>query len=227
MQDGKIEKTTRLVYVLAPGPLPGRFELPESKIAGGDDGGGGWALVDAAPDNRPATSYMVKRSLARILFPLLLPFSLTWDGVEVKGVQRAEVNHQPTWRLRVEFPHTMFDTPQISTTWTVDLDATSFGVVEADSPATDLGKGVRADGMRFSWRSPVRIAHVRLYGVQRVVGLNEAGEEKTHSRIDQQEYRLIPASESTRLFANPIPPDKRPTPPVLEPPGSPTGGGGR
>lgn len=225
MQDGTTTSTTRLVYLLAPGPLPGRFEVPKSEIVGGDDGGGGWALVGAAPDGRPATTYMVKRSLARILFPLLFPFSLTWDGVDVKSVEAAEVNHKPTWRLHVQLPHTMFDTPQVSTTWTVDVDRTTFAVVEADSPATDLGKGVQADGMRITWRDPVRIANVKLYGVQRVVGLNEAGQEKTHSRIDTQQYRVVPASQSERLFANPIPPDKRPTPPVLRPPGGGAGGG--
>ena len=52
----------------------------------GDDGTGGWAVVGGHPDARPSTLYMVKRLVTADLFPLLLPFSLNWEGATVTDV---------------------------------------------------------------------------------------------------------------------------------------------
>ena len=217
-QEGKVTTTLKNFYFAAPGPVPGRLELPEAQVVAGDDGSGGWALVAGRPDTRLATAYMVKRSLASALFPLLLPFSLTWDGVAVTEVRAATVSGRPVWRLAVELPRTFFDSPQISTSWSVFLDRASFAVVEARSPFTDLGKGVTADGMLFRWNDPVKVKTVTFHKEQRVTGLDEVGREKSHSRIDRFQFRLVPASEGGKLFANPVPPEQRPKPPAMQPP---------
>jgi len=213
-QEGTVANRLRNNYFLAPGPVPGRFEYPDSGLVAGDDGTGGWALVKGKPDTHLATSYRVKRSLTTSLFPALLPFSLTWEGVEAQEVKAAQLKGRPVWQLTVTVPRTFFDTPQIATTWAVFIDSASFAVLRAESPFTDLGKGVTADGMRFTWREPVKIKDVTLYKEQRLTGLDEIGQEKTHSRTDHLQYHVIPVSETTKLFANPIPPDMRPKPPA-------------
>jgi len=217
-QDGKVTTTLKNLYVLAPGPVPGRLELPESKVVAGDDGSGGWALVAGRVDTRPATAYMVKRSLASSLFPLLLPFSLTWEGVAVTEVKAATVAGRPVWRLAVELPRTFFDSPQISPSWSVFLDRASFALVQAESPFTDLGKGVTADGMLYRWNDPVKVKAVTFHKEQRVTGLDEVGREKSHSRIDHFQFHLVPESEAEKLFANPVPPEQRPKPPAMQQP---------
>ena len=217
-QEGKTTTSLKNLYFLAPGPVPGRIELPESQVVAADDGSGGWALVAGRVDTRQATAYMVKRSLASSLFPLLLPFSLTWEGVAVTEVKAATVAGRPVWRLAVELPRTFFDSPQISPSWSVFLDRASFALVQAESPFTDLGKGVTADGMLFRWNDPVKVKGVTLHKEQRVTGLDEVGREKSHSRIDRFQFRLVPASEAERLFANPVPPEQRPKPPAMQPP---------
>ena len=125
---------------------------------------------------------------------------------------------RPVWRLAVELPRTFFDSPQIGTSWAVYLDRTSFAVVQAQSPFTDLGKGVTADGMLYRWNNPVKIGGVTLYQEQRVTGLDEVGREKSHSRIDRFQFRSVPLTEAEKLFADPVPPDQRPKPPTLQPP---------
>jgi hypothetical protein len=225
-QDGKVTDTAKIVSFLAPGPTPGRTEDPNISVVAGDDGRGGWALVKGRPDARPTTTYMVKRLLTTELFPLLLPFSLTWEGVTVSEVEPAESGGRSVWRLKVHLAPSFFHTPQISTTWTVDLDRRSFALVGAESPATDLGKGMKADGMRFSWREPLTVRNVRLRGYQRVVGLDEVGREKSHSRIDQIAYKPLPPGDAEKLFANPIPPEKRPKAPMPQPPPAPGGTSG-
>jgi hypothetical protein len=217
-QDGHTSATSKVVFFLAPGPTPGRTEDPEFKVIAGDDRNGGWAVVDGQPDARPSTSYMIKRLITADLFPLLLPFSLIWDGVTVTDAVPAEAGGKPVWRLKVALSRTFFHTPQISTAWTVDLDRRTFALLRAECPATDLGKGVKADGMRFLWSDPVKVGGITLPGVQRLIGLDEVGREKSHSRIDHLAYRLLPAQSVERLFANPIPPEQRPKAPALQPP---------
>ena len=217
-QDGHVTTTMKNFYFVAPGPVPGRMEIPNARVVAADDGTGGWAIVAGKVDGRPATTQMVKRSLTSALFPLLLPFTLTWEGVAVTEVAAATVGNHPVWRLSVELPRTFFDTPQISTSWSVFLDRTTFAVVQAESPFTDLGKGVTADGMLFRWNNPVKVGGVTFYTEQRVTGLDEVGREKSHSRIDRCQYHLMPADDAAKMFGNPIPPDQRPKPPAMQPP---------
>jgi hypothetical protein len=222
-QDGHKTNTSKTMFFLAPGPIPGRTEDPQLQVIAGDDGNGGWATVGGQVDSRPSTTYMVKRLLTGELFPLLLPFSLTWEGVTVTDVVPVELAGQPVWRLKVELNHSFFHSPQISTSWTVDLDRRSFALAQAQSPATDLGKGLRADGMKFSWGEPVKLKSVALPGYQRIVGLDEAGREKSHSRIDHIVYKLLKPEASSALFSSPIPPEQRPQLPVMQPPPLPQG----
>lgn len=219
-QDGQATTATKTLYFLAPGPIPGRTENQQLRVIAGDDGNGGWALVGGQADSRPSTTYMVRRLLQGDLFPLLLPFSLTWDGVTVAAVATATVDGQPVWRLKVELSRTFFHTPQISTSWMVDLDRKTFALVRAASPATDLGKGIKADGMLFVWSEPVKLGGVLLPAVQRVTGLDEDGVEKSHSRVDHITYKQMAPQNAETLFANPIPPDQRPKPPSPQPPAS-------
>ena len=217
-QDGHISTSEKDYFFSTPGPTPGRMEIPQAKVIAADDDSGGWALIAGRPDDRAATSQMVKRSLRSALFPLLLPFSLTWEGVGITSVTAATAGGRPVWLLAVDLPRTFFDTPQISTSWTVALDRTTFAVVQAESPFTDLGKGVTADGMLFRWNNPVKVGGVTFYTEQRVTGLDEVGREKSHSRIDRCQYHLMPADAAAKMFGNPIPPDQRPKPPAMQPP---------
>jgi hypothetical protein len=220
-QEGQTTTQTKALFFLAPGPTPGRTEDPQLKVIAGDDGTGGWALVGGQPDARPSTLHMVKRLLTAELFPLLLPFSLTWEGATVTEIVPAEAGGRPVWRLTVVLTRTFFFTPQISTTWTVDLDRRSFSLIRAETPATDLGKGVKADGMLFLWSDPVKVGSLSLPGVQRLIGLDEVGRQKSHSRIDRMTYRVLQPRAAEQLFANPIPPDQRPKVPAMQPPGQP------
>jgi len=211
-QDGHTGSRHTNLFFLAPGPVPGRLEFPDSNVVLGDDGHGGWGVIREHADGRPTTTFMVKRSLTNYLFPILLPFSLVWDGVSVTDVSAATVSGKSVWRLSVSLPHTFFDTSQIANRWTVDLDRDTFALVRAESPATDLGKGVTADGMRFARHGAVQLGDVRFPSEQQLIGLDQDGREKTHTRLDHLKYRQLPDSEAARLFGNPIPPDQRPKP---------------
>lgn len=222
-QDGHASTVRNGFYFAAPGPTPGRMEVPDAKVIAGDDGEKGWAVLDGKPDARPSTQYMVKRLLHGDLFPLLLPFSLTWEGVSVAAVEPADVDQRPVWRMRVQLARNFFFTPQIGTSWTVDIDRQTGLIVRAESPATDIGKGMVADGMRFTWDSPVRIGPVSFRGTQRVEGIDHDGNPKAHNRVDKVTYKQLPADAAAKLFGNPIPPEMRPKLPIGQPPQLPAG----
>jgi hypothetical protein len=197
----------RLTYYLQlPGPVPGRLEDAAAQLVAGDDGSGGWAQLAGRPDQRPSTTVMVKRIVSSALFPLLMPFSLTWEGVTIEQVTARKLDGRNTWLLSVRLPRTFFHTPQIATEWKVYLDAESFEVLRAESPHVDLGHGITADGMRFSWPKRIDFHGVSLPAVMTVIGLDEADQEKPHSQINRVTASRVTPAEAAALFTNPSPP---------------------
>ncbi len=215
--DGKQTQSQLIFYVRPPGPVPGRIEIPSSKVIAGDDGTGGWAQIGGVPDSRANTPLMVKRLITTDLFPVLLPFSLTWEGVTVSAVRPGTVDGKPVWQLRVEMSRTFFYTPQIANEWLVSVDRETFQVIRAESPFTDLGRGIVADGMRISWPSVQIVEGVRLPALLRVIGLDAAGRENAHTRSDRITVTRTSSAEAAALFANPSP-APQPQLPVLQPP---------
>lgn len=205
--DGTPMKAQKSFLVTTPGPIPGRIEIPKNDVIAGDDGSGGWAVQAGKADPRPLTKIQVKRMLATSLFPVLLPFSLQWPEVRVAGVAADHIKGRATWKLTVEFPNTFFVSPQIATTWTVHVDQQTWGVLAASAPATDLGKGIQADGMLFTWSNPVTVKGLRFFGEQRVTGIDDIGREKPHSRIDRIQYQAISATEAAKRYVSPVPVD--------------------
>lgn len=215
--DGAQHQRKLVYYIEPPGPVPGRLEDLSAQVVAGDDGNGGWARVAGRPDLRPGTQVMVRRILNAALFPVLLPFSLTWEGVSITAVTPQELAGRRTWVLHVSVPRTFFHTPQIATEWKVFLDAGNFEVVRAESPHVDLGHGIAADGMRISWPKTVDFHGVRLPATVSIIGLDEANQEKPHTRVDRITFSRVPPREAVGLFANPSPPPAPPASPPLVP----------
>lgn len=224
--DGHTSSTARRITFQAPGPIPARLEMAGGSVLAGDDGSGGWALIGKRPDTRTATVYMVQRSIQTALFPILLPFSLNWNGVNVSHVAAATVDGRPVWELTLTFPLSFFDNPQIGTTWKIDVDQHSFAVLRAESPYVDLGKGITSDGMRFSWTKRTQVRGVSLPVEQTINGIDLYGHENAHNRMDAISYGTPGVKNVETLYANPIPPDQRPKPPTMQPPPG-MGGPGR
>lgn len=219
--DGTDTATESFFFFKAPGPIPARLENVAQGIVAGDDGTGGWAVTGGAVDTRAMTTYMIERVIRTDLFQLLMPFSLTWDGVTVRQVVADSVDGTPAWRLDLALPSSFFFTPQISGNWKVYIHRERFTMLRAESDPTDLGKGVTADGMLITWAKPVKLGEVWLHSEMVTLGRNWKGEIKPHSRRDTVSYKLLPPTEAPKLFPNPIPPDKRPKPYKMERPARP------
>lgn len=215
--DGTETKSESSFFFRAPGPLPARLENVGQKIVAGDDGTGGWAVTGGAVDSRAMTVYMVERVIRTDLFQLLMPFSLTWEGVTVRRVVADTVDGKPAWRLDLVLPANFFFSPQISPDWKIYLDRERFSVLRAESNPTDLGKDMKADGMLITWGRPVKLGDVWLAGEMVTLGRDLKGDIMPHTRRDTISFRLLPSTEAAKLFPNPIPPDKRPKPYKLDP----------
>jgi hypothetical protein len=213
-QNGTQTKTSGKTYFQTPGPIPGRIELTSPGVISGDDGNSGWAVVGGQPDPRPSTKLMIRRLLRTSLFSLMMPFSLTWDEASVTGVSATTVGDVPVWRLSVAFTKSFFHSPQVSTDWIVDINRKTYAMVQAQCPATDLGRGIKSDGMLITWSKPQIVSGVVLPGEQRTVGLSEVGAVKAHNRVDHLRYELLDSSRNAALFTDPVPPELRPTPQI-------------
>ncbi len=220
-KDGAENKTQTFFFFRAPGPIPARLENVASQIVAGDDGTGGWAVNKGAVDKRAMTQFMIERVVRTDLFQLLMPFSLTWEGVTVRNVAADTVDGTPAWRLDLVLPANFFFTPQISPNWRIYLHRERATVLRAESDPTDLGGDMKADGMLITWAKPVKLGEVWLFSEMVTLGRNLKGEILPHSRRDAMTYRLLPLTEAPKLFPNPIPPDKRPKPYKLQPPAQP------
>lgn len=220
-QDGKTVRSTVGVFMATPGPIPGRMEMAEARTIAADDGSGGWSLREGRPDQRPSTIHMVKRTITSYTFSLLLPFSLNWEGISLGPVEAGSIGGKPVWRVQVELPRVFFASPQMSRTWLVDFDQTSFAVLQAISPATDLGKGVTSDGMLLTQAKPVKVGGVWLPSEERAVGLDEQGNKKAHNRTKWVKYKLLVSGDAGSMFENPIPLAQRPKPPQMQAPAPP------
>ncbi|MGV8039645.1 MAG: hypothetical protein AB2L07_06060 [Thermoanaerobaculaceae bacterium] len=220
-QDGKVTNDSQLVIMDTPGPIPGRLEIAETKTIAADDGTGGWALTNGKPDQRPSTQHMVKRTLTSYTFSLLAPFSLTWEGVNYKSVEPGMIAGKPVWRLEIEVTRGFFASPQLSHSWFFDFDQASYELIQTTSPATDIGQGIRADGMLITVPQRVKVGGVSLPSLEKAIGLDVAGNQKSHNRTKTVKYKLISSAEAGMLFPNPIPPAQRPKAPQMPMPGSP------
>jgi hypothetical protein len=217
-QDGTPSETKTTFFLTPPGPLPGRLQIAQAEVLAGDDGSGGWGIAGDKPDDRPQTTYMVRRLLQTDLFAVLLPFSLSWNGINLGNVVAADVAGRQVWRLSVEMDSTFFFSPQVSRTWTIDFDRQTYRLVGMECPVTDLGPGMRTDGQRISFSDPVQLKGVTLFGSKKVIGLNETGTEMAHNRVDHLRFQLPTGLKAARVYGNPLTPDKRPKLPVMQAP---------
>jgi len=209
-EDGSVHRSGIRRFVNAPGPTPGRIEIPAQQVVAGDDGVTGWAVIRGRPDQRLQTTLMVRRMIQTDMFPAMLPFSLTWSGVTVRDVAAADRGGRAVWRLLLEFDSGFFSSPQIARQWILDLDRDDFSLVAAESPATDLGQGIEANGMLYSWESFEKVRGLSLPTRVRVVGLAPDGSPKSHTRVDSLRWFPVSVGEAALKFENPIPHDQRP-----------------
>ncbi|HOC43304.1 MAG TPA: hypothetical protein PKJ99_09875 [Thermoanaerobaculales bacterium] len=125
-----------------------RLELPGDVVVA-RHGGNGWSTRAGAPDERPQASRMAVGTLNQRLFPLLLPFTATMEGVRLGAVNETSFEGVPAWRVAVSFPEGFFIAPSMSTTWYLHIRKDSGALLAAEFLPPPSVREVRSEGIRY------------------------------------------------------------------------------
>jgi len=125
-----------------------RLELPGDIIIA-RDGSKGWATRSGTPDDRPQTPKVALATLNQRLFPLLLPFTATLDGVRLGAVTDTSLEGQPAWRVAVSFPQGFFVAPSMATTWYLHIRQDDGSLLAAEFVPPPEVRTVSSEGIRY------------------------------------------------------------------------------
>lgn len=178
-----------------------RMEFGKDVVLGCHSGTG-WATVGGAVDERPQASRMASGTLRQKLFPLLLPFSLTMDGVVLGEVTEDEFEGEAVWRLQAKFHEFFFAAPIMTTTWDFLVRQKDLELLAAEFQPPPKFRGVQEEGVRYRPLNHADVEGVTLGTHLLVSGLDRNGIENAHVRIVKVEPESRGPYEPT-LFMNP------------------------
>jgi hypothetical protein len=139
-----------------------RVEFDNGVVLGCDDGVG-WAAQDGVLDGRPQSPQMASGSIHQRLFPLLLPFSLRMEGVELgSDVMVGTFEGEQVYQLALTFRQLFFASPIMTTTWHIVVRQSDYTLMTVEFlPPIDLRK-VQKEGVRYRTLTTETIEGVQL-----------------------------------------------------------------
>ena len=162
----------------------------------------GWATIRGRVDDRPQTPLMSAGTIRQTLFPLLLPYSLRFEGVKLGSVSQDDFDGTPVWVLLVDFEQNFFASPAMASTWRVFIDRETNLVLGTEFiPPLEYQK-VANEGGRYRYLKHETVdglvfpIHVLLDGID----LN--GIENGHVRVTKLSFSSIETFDPT-VFMRP------------------------
>lgn len=199
-----------VISFLSPGPTPGRIFFPGSGALLAHDRSLWWWMTRGAVDTSPGVSADAQRTLRDYLFTLLLPFSLTWEGVSLDRVEALTNEGRLLWRLWFEVPTGFFRSEAISHSWWVDFDRGSFAFVSAGYPAVDASGREGVEGRQFTPGGFAELragdapaAAVLLPSKTTETAVAVAGDHTGSSTVETIWFESLPSAYAQPLFAVP------------------------
>jgi len=125
-----------------------RLERPDDIVAV-RSGDSGWVAQRGVLDVRPQAPGMAVGFCHQRLFPLLLPFSLTMEGVTLSGPVASELQGIPTWLLIASFRPNFFSSPVMNTTWKIHVSQKDHTVLSAEFVPPLEFASVAREGIRY------------------------------------------------------------------------------
>lgn len=180
-----------------------RLDLP-GEIVVARNGSNVWATRAGAIDDRPQTTKMALATINQRLFPLLLPFTLTMDGVRPGEVLETSFEGEPAWRMAVTFKDDFFVTPSMATTWYVHVAKKDGRLLSAEFFPPPGVREVRSEGIRYRVLKQTTIGANSQLPVQVLLdGIDVHGSPTGHVRVTKMQVRLRGPFDLT-LFLNPL-----------------------
>jgi hypothetical protein len=201
---GSSQRTQRsTAYVDATTLTNLRLELPgEIVVARG--GAKGWATRAGVPDDRPQTPRMALATLNQRLFPLLLPFTATMEGVRLGAVNETSFEGEPAWRVAVRFQENFFIAPSMATTWYLYIRKADGSLLAAEFLPPPEVRDVRDEGIRYRVLKQAPIgAGVKLPVQVLLDGIDLNGSPTGHVRVTKMQVTVRGPYDPT-LFLHPL-----------------------
>ena len=200
--DGTVRTNNTTAYVDTRTLTNLRLELA-GDIVVARNGETSWATREEQLDDRPQTPKMAFGTLNQKLFPLLMPFTLAMDGVELSDPRETTFEGEPIWRIAVDFPEGFFVAPSMSTTWYLHVRRSDYQVLSVEFlPPPDV-RQVRSEGVRYRYlkRAPLG-ASVQLPIQLLLDGIDLNGAPTGHVRVTRERITLRGPFEPA-LFVHP------------------------
>jgi len=143
----------------------------------------GWASQNGQADSRPQTPLMASGTVAQRMFPLLLPFSLGIDGVQLSEPTEATFEGKPAWRLGVTFPKGFFQNPILVTRWDLYLARTDLSLLSLEFRPSPEYARTGAEGVRYRVLTSQKVGGCSLPANLLTEGVDAEGGPSGHFRV--------------------------------------------
>jgi len=185
--DGKKRTTTAYVDT---GLENSRMELPHDVIIV-QTGNTGWATIGGKLDDRQQTPRMAAATCRQQLFPLLLPFSLKYTGLNFSSP--VEKNHQGRKMLEstMTVPNLFFQSPLIARQWQLyfPLKATGSLIARYLPPKEFLS--VHKEGAQYEISKRTRVGSIMLPSEVTVRAIDTSGKIVPKSMSYSVKYEIL------------------------------------
>ncbi len=146
-------------------------------------GASGWATRRGEMDTRPQTPIMARGTATQRLFPLLMPFSLTMEGLAISEVHQATFDGVPTWSARVAVPPGFFTSPMMNVPWTLHVAQSDGRLLAAEFQPPPEFAAEAAEGVRYRYQKTQSVGGVKLPSSVMMEGMDASGVANAHVRV--------------------------------------------
>jgi hypothetical protein len=143
----------------------------------------GWAMIQGKVDDRPQTPRMAAGNIRQTIFPLLLPYSLRMEGVQLGMVTEGSFDGTPAWVVEVTFERNFFAAPSMLTTWKVFISRKDNLVLGAEFLPPDEFRAVTDEGIRYRVLTRQNVDGLSLPAQILLDGIDLNGMENGHVRV--------------------------------------------
>lgn len=204
LPDGTQQSTTFTLYYDTE-TTQRRLELPEGDVVIVSDHASGWATSGGQLDDRAQTSHLAPRFINNKLLPVILPFSMTLQGVGFPTQKQPQATHfqgAPANRLDFSVPTNFFNTPLVNTRWAVFTGKDEHNYLGAEFLPVPGYEATKSQGMRFHVTKTTEIDGVRFCSEIAIDSIDSAGK-PTGNRRTMKIRASVVREPSPALFLHP------------------------
>jgi hypothetical protein len=178
-----------------------RFELGQN-ISLALNNNTGWAMIQGQVDTRPQTPRMAAGNIRQTIFPLMLPFSLRMDGVQLGMVTEGSFDGTAAWVIDVNFKPDFFTAPSMLTTWRVFISRDGNLVLGAEFLPPAEFHAVTDEGIRYRILKRQDVDGLNLPAQVLLDGIDLNGVENGHVKVTKITTQTVGPLD-LGLFINP------------------------